>query len=165
MMKRSVLLSLAAGLIASFALATPSHASTIVMGTESFAILSPGTTTATNLELLFSPGVLTPSTVVTYSSALGISSYTTTANTLAFFFSAANSGTINFSFVTSALPSAVGLLGNPSLSGLSGAVQSISASASVSASAVPEPTSMALLGIGVAGFLTFRRFFKRTAIA
>jgi hypothetical protein len=32
-------------------------------------------------------------------------------------------------------------------------------------SAVPEPTSMALLGIGMTSFLAFRRFFKRTPVA
>jgi len=33
------------------------------------------------------------------------------------------------------------------------------------ASAVPEPTSLALLGIGMSGFFAFRRFFKRTSVA
>jgi len=33
------------------------------------------------------------------------------------------------------------------------------------ASAIPEPASMALLGIGLGGLFTLRRFFKRTSVA
>jgi hypothetical protein len=38
-------------------------------------------------------------------------------------------------------------------------------SGNMSAQSVPEPASLALLGIGMTGFLAFRRFFKKTSVA
>jgi len=47
--------------------------------------------------------------------------------------------------------------------GTSGAASVSIVSQGFSSGTVPEPTSMALLGIGMAGFFTYRRLFKRTA--
>jgi hypothetical protein len=40
-----------------------------------------------------------------------------------------------------------------------------SGTTSVSSTAIPEPSSLALLGIGMTGFLAFRRLFKRPSVA
>jgi len=49
--------------------------------------------------------------------------------------------------------------------GSNGATVSIINQAFSSTGGVPEPSSMALLGIGMTGFLAFRRLFKRHAVA
>jgi len=56
------------------------------------------------------------------------------------------------------------ILNGGTTAGSSASVSIISQGFSVSGS-VPEPTSMALLGIGMTGFLAFRRLFKRNSVA
>jgi hypothetical protein len=70
------------------------------------------------------------------------------------------SDTINFSGVTSILVQKDIIM----VGGSSGASVSI-INQGYSSTGVPEPTSIALLGIGMTGFLAFRRFFKKTSVA
>ena len=49
--------------------------------------------------------------------------------------------------------------------GSNGASVSIINQGYSSTTVIPEPTSMALLGIGLSGLFTLRRLFKRTSVA
>lgn len=73
-------------------------------------------------------------------------------------FSPTTTASLNFAGVTSILVQKDILL----VGGTAGAGVSI---IDQGFSSVPEPASMALLGIGLSGLLTFRRFFKRAASA
>jgi PEP-CTERM motif len=152
MMNRSVFLSLAAGLLASLAFAAPSQASTQAV-TTSFAA-SVGT--ATDIEITFTGAV---SSVVLGPTTPGMtSSFSGDVVTLTFAPSASASADL---VVTSA-----GFGTSPiTLSGQTSNFVLSSASVAFTTAAVPEPTSIALLGIGMTGFLAFRRLFKRTAVA
>lgn len=149
MMKRSIFLSLAAGLIASVAFAAPAQA-----GSYQAIFSVTGGPKAADIELFFSA----PVTAVTYSSGLTISpdpNLALPSSTVTFNFTPAASGTIDFTTTTA------GFLESYTLTGLTGA----SPHTSLQVNLVPEPASFALLGIGMTGFLAFRRLFKRTAVA
>lgn len=150
MMNRSVFLSLAAGLLASLAFAAPSQAATQAVTTNFAAEVG----TASDIEITFTGAV---SAVTLFSSSPAMTS-SFSGNVVTLTFAPSSSAFANL-LVTSAGfgTSPITLTGQTSNFVLS--------SASVAFTSIPEPTSIALLGIGMTGFLAFRRFFKRTAIA
>jgi hypothetical protein len=163
MMKRSYFMALVAGLIASLAFTAPAQAgSTLVETTASFSI-TPSTVTATDLEFNYT-AVTGPVTVIS-TNLTGLTE-TYSGNTVTLSFMATSSGSVDFTYMTSAAPP-VYLTKAPDLTGLSGGYSSATVSYAVTSAAVgvPEPSSVALLGIGMTGFLAFRRLFKRQAVA
>jgi hypothetical protein len=178
MMKRSFFLMAACGLLASLAFSAPSQAGTIVTTTVSYGSLVPASTASvTEVDFTYTgAGTIT-----------NLSSFNDGA--LAY-----DSGTGGFFPVTAGLsfmaPDEVKLTFSPGATWFSGSFtfnsttpystadtisvayvttpggQSLTQDVlSFNNAGVPEPTSMALLGIGMTSFLAFRRFFKRNPVA
>jgi PEP-CTERM motif len=169
MTKRSFFLAVAAGLLASVAFATPSQAGSEYLVTAAFNIVPlPGqpAVTATDVTVTLSDTSLSgPVTVVGLGGLTSVSG-TLSGGILEIDFAAASATT------PTTLPGGVMVeFGGPSGVGISAfALSNPSAAFSssglnVSIASVPEPTSMALLGIGMTGFLALRRLFKRPTVA
>jgi hypothetical protein len=157
MRRASFFLSLAAGLVASLALSAPTQAGSVKYDATSFVYVY--TNHATDATVEFNQAVTGPVTILPGTTLSGITD-TVSGSTVTFNFNSVAPGTydLNFSlYSTSGLVLAGGTVsGTPlPMGGVSGFVTS----------AVPEPTSMALLGIGMAGFFAYRRLFRRPATA
>jgi len=151
MMNRSVFLSLVAGLLASLAFAAPSQAASQSV-TSSFS----GTGgTMSDIEIVESGPI---SSVTVESSTLAGFTATFSGNLLTESFTPAASG-----FADVVVQGAGVGTGSFTPTGLTPGY--VLSSFAVTFAPVPEPTSIALLGIGMTGFLAFRRLFKRTAVA
>jgi len=166
MTKRSFFLTVAAGLLASVAFATPSQAAPeTVTTTVSFSALSGGN--VSDFTITYTPAVDPIGLPITLTSSTNITSPTFTegaptpgANTVHLTFNPVASGAFVFTFTTGSNSPVT--FSNFSFSGTSA---NTSNTVAVSSTIIPEPTSMALLGIGMSGFLAFRRFFKRSSVA
>lgn len=177
-MKRSFALALAAGLIAVVAFTAPANASSTTVTTTGAFALTPLSATATAWDFVYTNAGGLPlgsitSLVIdnTGGLTLGVPVITVTATTsdILFTFTAANATTgtptplvagLKFHFSTVNAVGDIRLAGYPLT--FTGATD-VNSHAAITA--VPEPASLALLGIGMTGFLAFRRYFKKTSVA
>jgi hypothetical protein len=164
MHKRRVALAAAIALIASLAFATPTQAGSVLQTTASFATASPA---LTDLNITFAgTGVIDP-TVTIVSQSPGpppVVTGSVSGFTVDLHIVPASPGPLSVTFdITTATSSGATISGvswTPSASSVTG----LSVGPPVYL-AIPEPASLSLLGIGMTGFFTFRRLFKRTRAA
>ncbi len=160
MPKRSFAMALAMALFASLAFSAPSKAGMYVTTLTALNTAAP----ADDLEVTFAGtgGSISDIVVKASGATVGSTSVIMSGTGVEVNFSSplANASGIYLTFETTSAPT-----------GISSAVWTYKSGSPVAApavgiqtAAVPEPASMALLGIGMAGFLSFRRFFKRKAV-
>jgi hypothetical protein len=172
MKKRSFMLALTVGLLGSLASATPSQAGTLLVTTTvNFGTLAPSTSTLMVIDIFYNgvssisslnsnllggfdippiPGPITiaPATV----KAMGTDEVVITFSAPVTYVAG------SFTFATP-MP----MHGSPALMSYSTPPTSKTVGIGVTSAPVPEPSSMALLGIGMTSFLAFRRLFKRNS--
>jgi len=161
MMKRSFFLALAAGLIASVMLTAPSRAASILVITDASFSVTPSSATAADIEITYSTTPTLPITILPTTTVTGVTS-SISGNTVTIDFTPVSSGEVDFTFMAAGPPPVT--FTNASLTGVNSTAKG-TLTVAVSVAGVPEPASMALLGIGMAGLLAFRRFFKKTSVA
>ena len=167
MTKRSFFLTVA-GLLASVAFATPSHAGTMFLVTTDVQFNVTAGGPATDITASYTPAVdpisdlkITPG-MTGGLTGLAISEIGPNTVEITFTGSNATNGTnLQWTYET-AQSSQLMISGGLSPAGVK---WTLSASVVETQVGVPEPTSLALLGIGMTGFLAFRRLFKRRAVA
>jgi hypothetical protein len=163
-MTKRFFLALALTGVLGFAFASPAQASIVTVDTG-FVVVGG---TATDLEITFTltGGSVGPITPIAAGGLSGLT-YGTVGDTVTLTF-AASAGTtpaftalpVEFSFTTDATAVTIATV---SVTGSTGSAAF--GGGRVAIGTVPEPASLALLGIGMTGFLAFRRYFKKTSVA
>jgi hypothetical protein len=128
-----------------------------------FSLPSGASGTFTDIEITYAPSVDPISGLKLVSSSVGaVGLSETSPNVVTATFAATTGGSVSWSFDTGTVApiKASGFNFSGSATGITDSVNITSVP-----SVIPEPTSIALLGIGMTGFLAIRRFFKRTPIA
>jgi hypothetical protein len=169
MSRRSIFLALAVGALANLTFVTSSEAgSTLVTVNSMLNTLPAGTTSVDTLTVTFN-GIPTPPGIDSLSiSVPKDATASASGNTVTITYTPNDSQAFlllgqafaTFKFIVAGDGTGVTVASTTFGTNLG----NVNGTSSISFSAVPEPTSMSLLGIGMAGFLSFRRFFKRKAV-
>jgi hypothetical protein len=166
MRKASFIFALAAGLLASFAMTGSSQAGSIltIVPSDNGQIDDYGVTSGTVSKVVFTFDIA-PTAVSAFSgSPTPIASYFTiddTADTVTYTPPVGTTGgSLMFSVSFAGPSTASDFIGAQTFHSPGGA----GSEANFTATAVPEPTSMALFGIGLASFFTYRRYFKKATV-
>jgi hypothetical protein len=168
MKDRSLFLTLALGVVVGLAFTAPCQATTTLVTTNMSFTVSPGTGTATDVEVTYTPDVTGTTSNVTVVSAGGLSGVTASisGDTLTVDFTAANKTTSDLviSFDTTLSPPLN--FASFNITGVSGgATATGTIGVSSGPATVPEPTTISMLGVGMAGFFAYRKWFRKKAVA
>jgi len=167
---RSFSWALALAVVAGLAFSTPSYAGSFLVTTDiQFTVVSGGP--ATGVEATYNPGVdpisnlmLTPGMT---GGLTGLAISESGPNQIQITFDPSNmtNGTnLEWTYVTSQ-SSQLMISGGLSPAGVKWTLSASVVETPLGRGSVPEPSTFAILGIGMTGFLAYRRFFKRTAHA
>lgn len=162
MTKRSLAFTVASIVAIILAFAAPSQAGTTVVTTD-ITLLGIAPNTITDIDVFYNPIGTITNISTTGGTLVPISTLAAgTGEVITSFSSPVNSGTLQYTFDTTS--PAVGLL-YYTYSGASAPISTLASIVTVTSAVVPEPTSMALLGIGMSALMVFRGYFSRRSIA